>query len=139
MIGEPSTKYSDLLWAGHINPKFTRHEKHRVHVIEGTLKKGKRHIYTKRRLYIDEDSWSVASVDQYDGRGELWRVSMAYLKNYYELPVTWTALDVYHDLQARRYAVQNLDSEESSTTDFSQPIPKKRYFKPSSLRRRGTR
>jgi len=139
MIGATTTKYSDLLLAGHINPKYTRFEKHRVHIIEGSLKKGNRHIYTKRRLYIDEDSWSVATTDQYDGRGELWRVSMAYLKNYYEMPVTWTALDVFHDLQARRYAVQNLDSEESSTIDFSQPIPRKRYFKPSSLRRRGTR
>jgi hypothetical protein len=138
-MSEPTTKYADLLWAGHINPKFTRYEKHRVHVVEGTLKKGKRHIYTKRRMYIDEDSWSIATMDQYDGRGELWRVSMAYLKNYYEMPLTWTALDVYHDLQARRYAVQNLDSEESATTDFSQPVPRTRYFKPSSLRRRGTR
>ncbi len=42
----------------------------------------------KRTLYLDEDSWSAAVVDQYDGRGELWRVSMAYLKNFYDLPYT---------------------------------------------------
>jgi hypothetical protein len=90
-------------------------------------------------LFLDEDSWQAAEVDQYDGRGELWRVSVAYLKNYYELPTTWTSLDVFHDLQARRYHVQGLDSEESSTIDFSQPIPDDGYFKPAALRRRGTR
>ena len=78
-------------------------------------------------------------VDQYDGRGELWRVSLAYLKNYYELPTTWSALDVFHDLQARRYHVQNLDNEEANTIDFSQPVANDGYFTPAELRRRGTR
>lgn len=108
-------------------------------MVEGTLKPGARHIYSKRTLYLDEDSWSAAVVDQYDGRGELWRVSMAYLKNFYDLPYTWSALDVFHDLQARRYHVQNLDNEEPGTIDFTQAVPDDSYFKPSALRRRGTR
>jgi hypothetical protein len=90
-------------------------------------------------LFLDEDSWGAALVDQYDGRGELWRVSMAYLKNFYDLPTTWSALDVFHDLQARRYYVQNLDNEEPATVDFAQPVPEDAYFMPSALRQRGTR
>ena len=90
-------------------------------------------------LFLDEDSWQAAVVDQYDGRGELWRVSIAYLKNYYDLPTTWSALDVFHDLQARRYHVQNLDNEENNTIDFTQAVPDDGYFKPAALRRRGTR
>jgi len=90
-------------------------------------------------LYLDEDSWQAAVVDQYDSRGELWRVSMAYLKNFYELPTTWSALDVFHDLQARRYHVQNLDNEEPNTIDFSQISPEESEFTPAALRRRGTR
>ena len=90
-------------------------------------------------LYLDEDSWGAAVVDQYDGRGELWRVSMAYLKNFYDLPTTWSALDVFHDLQARRYYVQNLDNEEPQTVDFGQAIPEDSYFMPAGLRLRGTR
>ena len=105
----------------------------------GKLKPGARHIYSKRTLFLDEDSWQAAVVDQYDGRGELWRVSVAYLKNYYDLPTTWSALDVFHDLQARRYHVQNLDNEEPTTIDFTQATPDDGYFKPSALRRRGTR
>ncbi|MDP3813525.1 DUF1329 domain-containing protein [Pseudomonas sp.] len=138
-ITSPEVKYKDLLQVGHMNPAFTRNELHRVWVVEGTLKSGARHIYSKRTLFLDEDSWQAAVVDQYDGRGELWRVSLAYLKNYYDLPTTWSALDAFHDLQARRYHVQNLDNEEPSTIDFSQPIPDDGYFKPAALRRRGTR
>lgn len=138
-VTSPEVKYKDLLQVGHLNPAFTRNELHRVWVVEGTLKSNARHIYSKRTLFLDEDSWQAAVVDQYDGRGELWRVSIAYLKNYYDLPTTWSALDSFHDLQARRYHVQNLDNEESSTIDFSQPIPDDGYFKPAALRRRGTR
>ncbi|TBV03789.1 DUF1329 domain-containing protein [Phytopseudomonas dryadis] len=138
-VTSPAVKYKDLLQVGHLNPAFTRNELHRVWVVEGTLKPGARHIYSKRTLYLDEDSWQAAVVDQYDGRGELWRVSMAYLKNYYELPTTWSALDVFHDLQARRYHVQNLDNEEANTIDFSQATPGDSYFTPAALRRRGTR
>ncbi|MGX5219946.1 DUF1329 domain-containing protein [Pseudomonas segetis] len=138
-VTSPDVKYDDLLKEGHLNPAYTRNELHRVWVVEGTLKSSARHIYSKRTLYLDEDSWQAAVVDQYDGRGELWRVSIAYLKNYYELPTTWSALDVFHDLQARRYYVQNLDNEESTTIDFSQPVPDDGYFKPAALRRRGTR
>ena len=138
-VTSPDVKYKDLLQVGHLNPALTRNELHRVWVVEGTLKSGARHIYSKRTLFLDEDSWQAAVVDQYDGRGELWRVSIAYLKNYYDLPTTWTALDVFHDLQARRYHVQNLDNEEPSTIDFSQAVPDDGYFKPAALRRRGTR
>ena len=138
-LTSPEVKYKDLLQVGHLNPAYTRYELHRVWVVEGTLKTGERHIYSKRTLYLDEDSWQAAVVDQYDGRGELWRVSMAYLKNYYELPTTWSALDVFHDLQARRYHVQNLDNEEANTIDFSQPMAEDSYFTPAALRRRGTR
>ena len=132
-------KYKDLLTPGHINPNYTRYELHRVWVVEGKLKAGARHIYSKRRLYLDEDSWSAAVVDQYDGRGELWRVSMAYLKTFYEVPTVWTGLDTFHDLQARRYGVQWLDNEESSTVDFSQAAPDDSNFSPSALRRKAGR
>lgn len=135
----PKLKNSDVLKVGHINPDHARYELHRVWIVEGTLKKGERHIYSKRTLYLDEDSWGAAMVDQYDGRGELWRVSMAYLLNNYDLPTTWTGLDVFHDLQARRYYVQGLANEEKRYVDFSKAIPANKYFKPAALRRRGRR
>ncbi|MCK7549591.1 DUF1329 domain-containing protein [Marinobacter koreensis] len=138
-IGEAGVPYSKILGISHINPDLTRWELHRVHVVEATLKKGERHIYSKRRFYVDEDSWNAVLVDQYDSRGNLWRVTMGLPKNYYELPGVWTVLDVYHDLQARRYHVLGLDTEEPTTRVFSDKIPNKRYFSPASLRRRSVR
>ncbi|KZX82409.1 hypothetical protein A3715_01255 [Oleiphilus sp. HI0009] len=135
-IGREGVKYDDLVMPGHLNPEYVRWELHRVHVVEANLKKGARHIYKKRVFYIDEDSWSIALVDQYDNRGELWRVSAAMLKNYYELPGTWTTSDVFHDLQSRRYSVNGLYSEERQAPLFESKVPGKRYFKPQSLRRR---
>ena len=135
-LDSSEVKYDDLLKTGHVNPKYTRFELHRVWVIEGTLKEGQRHIYGKRRFYIDEDSWNIALADQFDERGELWRVSVSYLKNYYEVPVLWTALDVYHDLTSKRYYVAFLDNEEDHSLEFSDVPPPESYFKPASLRRR---
>lgn len=130
-------KYKDVLQKGHVNSDYQRWELHNVWVVEATLKEGERHIYHKRRFYIDADSWQIAAIDQYDRRGELWRVSLAYIKNYYEVPTQWTALDVFHDLRAKRYHVQFLDNEEPSILDYSQSVPTDRYFHPAALRRRG--
>lgn len=136
-MDSPKIAYKDLLTKGHPNPGFARYEMHRVWVVEATLKPGARHLYAKRRFYLDEDSWSIAVADQYDNRGELWRVSEAFLKNYYEVPTTWSALDVFHDLRSKRYHAQYLDNEEDTTLDFSQAVPGDSYFSPAALRRRG--
>ena len=137
VISSPQVPAETLLMPGHVNPEYARYEKHRVWVVEATLKPGKRHIYHKRRFYIDEDSWTIAVADQYDERGQLWRVSMAYLKNFYELPAILTCMDVYHDVLARRYHIQGMFNEEEETIDFSQASPGSRYFSPQELRRRG--
>lgn len=139
LLSEAGTPYSDILGIAHLNPDLTRWELHRVHVVEATLKEGERHIYGKRRFYVDADSWNTLLLDQYDGRGNLWRVTFGMSKNYYELPGVWTALDVYHDLQARRYHVLGLDTEEPTTRQFTNDVPNLRYFSPSSLRRRSVR
>jgi hypothetical protein len=138
-VDSPSVSYKQLLTPGHPNPQYLRYELHRVWVVEGKLNPGDRHIYSRRRFYIDEDSWSIAVADQYDSHDDLWRVSMAYLRPYSQVPTVWTALDVFHDLHDRRYHAQNLVNEEGATLDFSKPSPGDDYFTPAALRRRGTR
>lgn len=134
-----SLKYKDILMAGHLNPEHTRYEKHRVWVVEGTLKTGARHAYSKRVFYVDEDTWNIVVADQYDNDNNLWRVSMAYMKAFYEAPATRGTLDVFHDLKSKRYHVQGLTNEESGDVDYSQRPPGERYFTPAELRRRGKR
>lgn len=131
--------YKDLLKPYHLNPEYVRYEKHRVWVVEANLKEGQRHIYKKRRFYLDEDCWAIALADQYDQSGSLWRVSVGYSKVFYELPATWNTVTAFHDLQARRYHVQGLDNEESEVMNLTKEPPGARYFTPSELRRRGRR
>lgn len=129
--------YSDILKPGHINPDLTRFEKHRVWVVEANLKDQYRHIYQKRVFYIDEDSWQILVADMYDNRNELYRVAMAYAVNYYEVPALWSTLDVYHDLNSRRYLALGLDNE-TQMYDFNIELSD-RDFTPQALRRSGIR
>jgi hypothetical protein len=130
-------KYADLIKPGHINPDYVRWEKHRVWVVEANLKSGTSHVYGKRVFFIDEDSWQVHVADLYDNRGELYRVAVAHGLNYYEVPTHWSTLEVFHDLNTRRYIAIGLDNEDKMY-DFSVPLTDN-DFTPAALRREGTR
>lgn len=130
-------KYADLLMPGHINPEYIRWEKHRVWVVEAALKENTRHVYGKRVFYIDEDSWQIHVADLYDNRNELYRVAVAHGLNYYEVPTHWSTLEVYHDLNSRRYIALGLDNEDKMY-NFSVNLTDA-DFTPAALRREGTR
>lgn len=130
-------KYTDILKPGHINPDLVRWEKHRVWVVEASLKSGISHVYGKRVFFIDEDSWQVHVADLYDARGQLYRVATAHGLNYYEVPTHWSTLEVYHDLNSRRYIAIGLDNEDKMY-DFSVKLSDN-DFTPAALRREGTR
>lgn len=130
-------KYADILKPGHINPDYTRFEKHRVWVVEANLKPEFRHIYQKRVFFIDEDSWQIQVADMYDNRNELYRVAVAHGVNYYEVPTQWSTLDVYYDLNSRRYLALGLDNEESMY-QFDVSLDDG-DFTPQALRRKGKR
>jgi hypothetical protein len=100
----------EILGVGHIDPERARYELHRVWVVEGRLRPGQRHIYSRRVFYVDEDSWQILVSDSYDSEGRLWRVAEAHALEYYEVPVLWDTLQVYHDLRERRYFVFGLDA-----------------------------
>jgi len=132
-----SLKYSDILTPLHINQGVTRYELHRVWVVEATLKPGTNHIYSRRTMYVDEDSWQILAVDQYDGRGQLWRVSEAHCINYYDAQLFWSTLEVHTDLLAGRYLAIGLDNE-SSMYNFGLTRSAADYT-PSTLRQDGVR
>ncbi|PHR61273.1 MAG: outer membrane lipoprotein-sorting protein [Robiginitomaculum sp.] len=131
------TKITDILKPGHINPDLVRYEKHRVWVVEANLKADQRHTYKKRVFYIDEDSWQIAVTDIYDNRNELYRIGVAHPINYYELPAPSSTLEVFHDLQSRRYIASGLDNE-AKPHDYS-VVHKDKNFTSSALRRAGRR
>ncbi len=127
----------DILKPLHVNPELCRYELHRVWVVEATLKPGTNHIYSRRTFYVDEDSWQILSADQYDGRGQLWRVSEAHCINYYDAQVFWSTLEVHIDLVAGRYLAIGLDNN-NPMYDFSLKRSPQDYT-PGRLRQDGVR
>ncbi len=123
--------YDHLLLPGHINPDPARYELYRVWVVEGNLKPGKEHIYSRRVFFVDEDSWNILVAESYDQRGNLWRVAESHVINYYEVPLLSDTLQVYYDLQERRYLVKGLDNHlrQRRFRDNADP----REFSPNAL------
>tara|TARA_R110002072_G_scaffold14582_3_gene60110 strand:+ start:2033 stop:3400 length:1368 start_codon:yes stop_codon:yes gene_type:complete len=136
-LQDPSVKYADILKPLHINPEIPRYELHRVWVVDATLKEGSRHLYKRRTFYIDEDSWQILTVDQYDNRDQLWRVSEGFAINHYNVPNLWTTLEVHTDLQAGRYIAIGLTNE-NKPYNFDAQFDTSE-FTPSALRRAGKR
>ncbi|WP_194791470.1 DUF1329 domain-containing protein [Pseudomonas sp. UFMG81] len=117
-LDSPNLKYGDILKAGHINQDLTRYELHRVWEVVATLKPNARHIYATRHMYFDEDSWELAEVDHYDGRGQLWRVGEGHIQQYYNKQVPGYTAEALYDLVAGRYSVVGLKNEEKRSIEF---------------------
>ena len=137
-LDDRSIKYKDLVKPGHLNQDYMRYELHRVWKVTGTLKDGQRHIYSKRTLYVDEDSWAVVVVDHYDGRGELWRHYEAHNKYFYDVQSPFTTVESTHDLLSGRYLSLGLANELPRRFDFSKKFSSS-DFTPAALRRSGNR
>ena len=60
-------------------------------------------------------------VENYDARGELWHVNLAFTKNAYEVPVITPVNIVFHDLIARSYTVIGLRNYEKAPRQFHLP------------------
>ena len=137
-LDSPKAKYADIVKPGHLNPDYTRYELHRVWHVEATLKPGQRHVYSKRDLYIDEDSWQIAEADAYDGRGNLWRVSEGHARPFYDQQFTWLTAETHYDVVSGRYTVSGLRNEEKGAYRFDLESTSN-DFTPSALRATGIR
>ena len=133
-IGSRDLKYDDVIKPNHVNQDLARYEKHRVWVVEATLKPGARHIYAKRRFYVDEDSWQIAQSDQYDSRGELWRSGELHAIQQYDHGFTYNVLETSYDLISGRYYAGGLANEETEPMRVGFAAKTDDYT-PSDLRR----
>ena len=91
--------------AGDINPARIRYELRRVWVVEATLKEGKKHPYSKRVGYYDEDFWGPVLADRYDKRGNLWRMAEYYQCYNYCTQRRYVIGYLYLNLESGRYEV----------------------------------
>ncbi|WP_139148071.1 MULTISPECIES: DUF1329 domain-containing protein, partial [Pseudomonas] len=120
------------------NQDLTRYELHRVWEVVGTVKPGERHIYAKRHMYIDEDSWQIALVDHYDGRGQLWRVGEGHAQYHYDQKVAGYTLEALYDVIAGRYLALGMNNEEKRGYEFGFKASSADYT-PAALRNAGVR
>ena len=137
-LQDPKIKYSEMLTKNHLNQDLARYELHRVWVVDSKLKPGQSHLYSRRTLYVDEDSWQILAVDCYDARGQLYRVQEGHAMNYYDLPSLWTDLELVMDLSNGRYLALGLQNEEPKSYNFDIKRSPEDY-QPSMLERRGIR
>ena len=128
-----------ILGEHHVNSSLLRYEPHRVWVIEANLRVGFNHKYTKRRYYLDEDSWSIVYAEEYDRHGELVQVTEGHLINYYDQQMVFTTLEVTYDFPSRRYYVEGMDNERGETFRFFDTGLGEKDFSTSAVRRKARR
>lgn len=136
-IHSNQVKYADMLTPNHVSPDVMRYELRRVWVIQANLKPGFRHLYAKRDLYIDEDSWFPVMGDNYDNRGELWRTSMLNTIHLPELQGWQAGVGLYHDLNAGSYLAFNLINEQRRGYTLNAGNVSPGDFGPEAARRAG--
>lgn len=137
-IDSDKLKYKDMLTKNHINPDVMRYEIHRMWVLEATLKDNYRHKYAKRVIYLDEDSWAALLAENYDSRGQLWRVNMINTKYLYDAKVFFTRLALYHDLVSGAYMADRMINEADKKPKYGEKAGlKPSQFTPQALRSKG--
>ncbi|MRI33827.1 DUF1329 domain-containing protein [Endozoicomonas sp. OPT23] len=137
-MGSPEIEFEELLPAGHINPEYARYELHRVWVVEATLKDGKRNVFKKRVIHLDEDSWLASVVDMYDNRDNLWQVTMYNSLYAYDVPGIKGSVIAFHDVLGEQYFVQQLTNKTGPAT-INTEKREMSYFSASTLRKLGVR
>lgn len=120
------SKTDELFKPNHHNPDLMRWELHRVWVVEATLAEGKRHLYSKRTFYLDEDSWVAVASDQYDMRGQLYRAGFAYVTPSYEIPAPMADMHSMYDLISGIYA-SNFYTAENGGVRYVEPLPEREW------------
>lgn len=132
-------QYKDIFLAGgHINQDLVRYELQRTEVIDAKLRPDFRHLYPRRKFWIETDAWQVVNTSQYDARQTLWRVQEQYGYTYYEVPVCGGGAAISYDLNAGRYLVLGFTNQEPQINFFADELKEDRYT-PDSIRRLGVR
>lgn len=126
----------DVLGEKFVKPEVLRFEKHRVWIVEGTLKEGIRHIYSKRRMLIDEDSWHILENARWDGKNNLWRVGMSIQALAWDVPAPIGFGEISWDLNQGLYNVTGNPTPGTVRKTSGQNV---QYFSPQGMARMGVR
>ncbi|OUR93246.1 hypothetical protein A9Q81_15410 [Gammaproteobacteria bacterium 42_54_T18] len=137
-VNSPLANRKEVYPPGYVNSEVLRYELHRVWIVEADLKEGQRHLYAKRRFYLDEDTWNIIVSDKYDAGGSLWRASFGFPTVAPEIPLTGSGSTVHIDFKINAYfATGHTTGQGAEGQSFNQPPKKNSYYTVSALRRRG--
>lgn len=136
-INDPAIPYKELTTPNTINPEHVRYEMHRVWVVEGNLKDGHRHIYKRRRLYLDEDGWRTITADAWDSQDMMFRVTMIHWFYSQEAGAYHRGASIYHDLTSGAYEATYLVNESGSDWWRLNVPMRKQNFSPDAAARAG--
>jgi hypothetical protein len=124
------SKKDALLTPKHLNPDFVRWELHRVWVVQGDLKPGKRHIMSKRRFYLDEDTWAAIASEEYDARGQLYRSGFAYMVQNYDVVAPYSMTYGFYDFNSNMYTL-DVHIAETGGVKYTPNLPEKEWLSES--------
>ncbi|MBD1552571.1 DUF1329 domain-containing protein [Pseudomonas sp. C2L11] len=100
-------KQDEQFLKNHANPACERWELHRVWVVEATLKPGKRHVYSKRTYYLDEDTYGIGLYDAWDASGALYRSIFLSGVQLYDKTLPYNVKNVVYDFNKNMWVLLN--------------------------------
>lgn len=131
----------EVLGPNHVNPDLVRWELRRVWVVEATSVPGKRHVASKKRYYIDEDTWLIIAYEAWDHSDKLFRLNFAFMGTDYAngAALDYSSVMVAHDLSRGQYSLVQSQMEEDAY--FRVPVPRRldAEVSPTQLGSRGIR
>lgn len=133
-IAGTTIKFKDLVRPKHLNQELPRYELHRYWVVDAELKPGTNHTFKRRTFYVDEDSYNIEAVDDYDNKDQLYKFQEGHLVSAANIQATSTVPEVIYDFFSGRYfitAAFNEDKPYDSTVTFNDD-----YFTAASVQKR---
>jgi hypothetical protein len=130
-------KFKDIAKAKHLNQDLPRYEKHRVWVVEATLKAGTNHTFKKRVMYVEEDGWNIVAVDNYDARDQLYQFQEGHYVVAPNILAGGTVPELIYHFNSGRYfitAAANEDKPNDFTVNFDDG-----FFDASNVQKRTTK
>ena len=106
-------------------------------MVEAENKPDMRHTFKSRRFYIDEDTWTVVAIDNYDQQGQLMQFQEGHLVSYYNLLVHTTQPEVIYHFNSGRYFVTAMNNEDQPY-DGTATYPAN-YFEANTVQNRASK
>ena len=107
-LADGAVPHDELLAPHRPDPRFLRHEMHRVWVVEATLLKKQTHLFARRVFYVDEDSWNIVVAENYLADGTLARLQECSVVQDFQHAVPECRPMIVYDLPGERYLVDDL-------------------------------